>query len=345
MPNLISPYRFIELSASLPVIDVRSPGEYVKGHIHGAFNLPLFTNEERSVIGTLYVKSGKDIAVKEGLEMVGKKFGFFISEIEKLVPDKEMLVHCWRGGMRSESLAWFFEKLGHKVSLLQGGYKSYRSFIRKEFSKPMNILLIGGMTGSGKTELLNRIAAKGQQIIDLEALANHKGSSFGHLGQKVQPTTEQFENDLFDQWNSLNIEKALWLEYESKQVGKIFMPDPFHEAMLRGVLIKIDIPRSCRIKRLVNEYACFEMELLEAVLLHLKQSMGTLQCKKAIEALQRSDFETVADISLDYYDKTYQTALEKRPVKVVHKLEFENDDMLVNADRLLTFARVHKLLP
>jgi tRNA 2-selenouridine synthase len=343
MSQYTDPANFIFLSAHLPVIDVRSPGEFSKGHIPGAFNLPLFDNEERAMIGTLYVQSGRDIAIKEGMELVGRKFSRFIGEIERLVPGKEMLLHCWRGGMRSESLAWFFEKLGYKVTLLEGGYKSYRRFIRQEFSKPVKIILIGGMTGSGKTELLNRIGV-GEQTIDLEAMASHKGSSFGHLGQDQQPSTEQFENDLFASWNSIDPGRLLWLEHESKQIGKIFLPDPFYAAMLNGILLKINLPVHIRVQRLVKEYACFDLSLLQEVVVHLKQNMGTLQSKLAMEALSRNDFETVAGILLEYYDKTYENALKNKPVRVVHTIELESADMEENSSRLLEFVKTKNIL-
>lgn len=344
MSEYTHPANFLSLSASLPIIDVRSPGEYEKGHIYDAFNLPLFDNEERAIIGTLYVQSGKDLAVKQGMEIVGKKFGKFMDEVSKLVPGKEMLLHCWRGGMRSESLAWFFEKLGYKVVLLEGGYKSYRQFIRSQFSKPMNIILVGGMTGSGKTELLNRIATLGQQTIDLEAMAHHKGSSFGHLGQADQPSTEQFENNLFHAWDSMDNSRMLWLEHESKQIGKIFLPDPFYSSMLNGILIKVNLPVGIRIQRLVAEYACFDKSLLGDVLLHLKQNMGTLQCKLALEALNRDDFETVAQLTLEYYDKTYENAMLSRPVKEMHSIDLESNDMEVNAARILDYATKNNII-
>jgi len=343
MPHYTDSNSFIELSDSLPVIDVRSPGEYVQGHISGAINLPLFNNEERAAIGTLYVQSGRELAVQQGLELVGRKFGRLIEEAGQLVPGKEMLLHCWRGGMRSESLAWFFEKLDYKVTLLEGGYKAYRRFIRQQFSKPAKIVLIGGMTGCGKTELLHRIAGFGKQTIDLEALANHRGSSFGHLGQDKQPTSEQFENELFAAWNSINPAKPLWLEHESKQIGNIFMPDPFYEAMLNGILFKVHLPESIRIERLVKEYSGFDKSLLEEILVHLKQGMGTLQSKLAIEALYRDDFETVAALTLHYFDKTYENALKKRPVRVMHDIVLESADMELNAARILEFVKIKKM--
>lgn len=326
------------------MIDVRSPGEYVQGHIPGAYNLPLFSNEERAVIGTLYVQRGKEPAMKEGMEIVGRKFGSFIETVAGIAPGKKLLIHCWRGGMRSESLAWFFGKLGYEVSLLEGGYKAYRRFIRDGFNRPANILLLGGMTGSGKTELLGKIAAQGQQAIDLEWLANHKGSAFGHLGQDEQPTTEQFENDLYALWSKLDFSKPVWLEHESNRIGKVFFPDTFYATMQKGILLKVDLPVEIRIQRLLNEYAHFDNSLLAASLLHIRMEMGTLQCKQALDALERGDYEEVARISLEYYDKTYTHALAKRPLSKVIGIRLSSADMDENANSILEFAKANNLI-
>ena len=262
MAEKISPRSFLELNSAWPVIDVRSPAEYESGHIPSAINIPLFTNEERAVIGTLYVQQGKETAVKQGLEWVGKKFTYFISEVEKLAPEKYLRIHCWRGGMRSESLAWFFEKLGYRVYILDGGYKAYRKYIRTAFSEHAELKVIGGMTGTGKTEILYHLKILNEQVLDLEALANHKGSAFGHLGQSDQPSTEQFENNLFQLWSEFDLNRAIWVEHESVRVGKIYLPETFFKAMQQGFLIQVNLPSEIRVERLMAEYAHFDQELI-----------------------------------------------------------------------------------
>ena len=334
MPHACLPYRFADLAAELPVIDVRSPAEYAKGHISRAISIPLFNNEERAIVGTLYVQSGREHAIRQGLEIAGGKFKGFIEAVETAVPGKELALHCWRGGMRSESLAWFFERLGYKVHLLEGGYKAYRRFIREEFLKPLNLILLGGYTGSGKTDILQALSASGEQCIDLEALARHKGSVFGNLGQEVQPSTEQFENDLFCQWHSLQVHQPVWLEHESNRIGKVFLPETFFSAMLNGTLLKIILPLKIRIQRLVKEYAGFDKKLLEGALLSIRTEMGTHSCKLALSALEKDDFEQVASLALDYYDKTYTHALAKRPVRTVEEVFFDSDDAIQNAQKL-----------
>ncbi|MBK7213636.1 MAG: tRNA 2-selenouridine(34) synthase MnmH [Bacteroidales bacterium] len=338
MPEILGPEQFIAKAANIPVLDVRSPAEYAKGHICRAFNLPLFTDEERSVIGTLYVQSGREIAVKQGLEFVGVKFVPFIQEVEKIVAGKEILLHCWRGGMRSESMAWFFEKLGYTIYLLEGGYKAYRKYIRASFEKPSKLVLLGGHTGSGKTEILRILSEMGQQVIDLEGMANHKGSAFGHLGQFLQPSTEQFENNLFDCWKDMDMSRIVWAEHESTRIGSVFLPDTFFKAMHDSTLIHIKVPREIRLKRIVEEYATHDKALLMKSLLNIRDEMGLHNNKIAHQALINDDYEQVVSLTLEYYDKSYSHALMKRPVKEQFDLTLESSDMQENALAILDFT-------
>ena len=187
MSKVIQAQEFLKLSAKYPIIDVRSPAEYDNAHIPGALSLPLFSNDERAAVGTIYKQCGKVKAVSKGLEIAGPKLSSFAKFALSLKTD-HLLIHCWRGGMRSSSMAWLIETLGIKCTLLEGGYKSYRSHIRAELAKPFKIALLGGYTGSGKTELLQHLHNNNQQIIDLEAIAKHKGSAFGAIGQPQQPS-------------------------------------------------------------------------------------------------------------------------------------------------------------
>lgn len=342
MPVNLSPEEF--LASNHPVIDVRSPAEFSQGHIPGAVNIPLFNNEERAIIGTLYVQSGRETAVKRGYEIVGKKFSHLIETAENVAPGKQIRVHCWRGGMRSESIAWFYEKLDYHVGILTGGYKAYRKYIRQAFEWPARLFLIGGYTGSGKTELLNELSKIGEQVIDLEGLANHKGSSFGHLGLNAQPTTEQYENELFSLWNAVDRDKVVFVEHESNKIGGVFLPDTFFHAMLNGFLVRVELPKEIRVSRLIHEYACFEKVDLERSFLHIQTEMGTLQCKLALEALERGDFEEVASIALDYYDKTYDHAIRKRPVREVLDIKLTSPDMALNANEIIHVLKKKQLI-
>ncbi|MEY2794218.1 MAG: hypothetical protein RJA76_2210, partial [Bacteroidota bacterium] len=178
----------------VPILDVRSPGEFKRAHIPNALSLPLFTDEEREKVGICYKHQGKEKAVELGLEFVGPKLVNFVKYAKKVAFEGEILVHCWRGGMRSASMAWLLETAGLKVFLLEGGYKSYRNFVLKIQSEPLPLRVLGGKTGSGKTELLREMKNAGFQVIDLEDLAKHRGSAFGHFGLEEQPSSEHFEN-------------------------------------------------------------------------------------------------------------------------------------------------------
>lgn len=322
----------------LPVVDVRSPGEFLQGHIPGAHNIPLFDNDERARVGTTYVKIGKQPAIELGKAIAGEKTDYYLNSVCKVAPGRKLLLHCWRGGMRSAKIAAFFAEAGYQVFILVGGYRAYRGFIRKQFLSGRPIYLIGGYTGSGKTGILKEIGKLGHQVIDLEALACHKGSNFGHLGQNTQPTTEQFENNLYARWAELDSLKPLWLEHESMSIGSVTLPDTFHNAMINGKLFFIELPKYYRIKRLVDEYACFEKPLLRAVLEHLGKYMGPYQAREVLNALQNNDFEKVADITLVYYDKLYANSLNRRPVTKIVKIPLAAGSVKEHAEIILDIA-------
>jgi tRNA 2-selenouridine synthase len=311
MARVLSVEEFIKRAESLPLLDVRSPGEYAQAHIPGALSLPLFNDEERAIVGTLYKKQGKIISVQKGLEIVGPKLKGFTKFALKL-DSPEILMHCWRGGMRSSSMAWLMESVGLKVYLLEGGYKAYRKFVLDSFKNPLKIILIGGYTGSGKTELLQLLKAKGEQILDLEGLANHKGSAFGALGQPIQPRTEQFENMLQKEIASLDYNRPVWVEDESRNVGKVFLPQPFWDQMRSSPLVRIDTPYEIRLARLMRDYACFDIDGLVASIKKIEKRLGYDKCKKALDACNDGDRESAARICLDYYDAAYGNQLDTR---------------------------------
>jgi len=326
---------FIARLLIMPVIDVRSPAEYRQGHVPGAYNIPLFDDEERKKVGIRYNKSGRNDSVLLGLELIGGKLADYVKQLHQITSQKEILVHCWRGGMRSESMAWLFRLAGYKVNILTGGYRAYRKKVREGFENESKMIIIGGMTGSGKTSLLTILAEKGMQVLDLEGIAHHKGSVFGALGQQDQPTNEQFENDLFSVWNQFDSGKIILTEDESFSIGNVTIPQPLFDKMQNSPLIKIEMSRHERIRRLVEEYSKFDVGLLKDALLKIKQRLGGQNIKSAFEALDKKDFETVAGISLDYYDKTYLFSISKRQNQNIITLPFDKDDPAANAIRLM----------
>jgi len=319
MSHALDIINFLSQSQHIPIVDVRSPAEFQKGKIPGAINIPLFSNEERAKIGTTYVKKNRDAAVLLGLEITGPKLKSFAELAMQIAVDKKLLLHCWRGGMRSSSMAWLFEQMGIKTYTLKGGYKAYRHYVLDWFNKPLRLIVLGGMTGSGKTDILHEIQKAGQQVLDLEGIAHHKGSAFGGLGQIAQPTQEQFENQLFTILQSLDYENVIWVEDESISIGKAQLPNQLFKAMQQSPVIILFRDKSIRIKRLMQEYACFSFDQLSESIIKIQKRLGNDHTKLALEALTNGDYSKVAEITLQYYDKAYKNQLtSKQNENIIH---------------------------
>lgn len=332
---------FLPLTDDLPLVDVRAPKEFAQGHIPGAINIPLFSDEERAEVGIRYKNNGNESAVLLGLELVGPKLADFAKKAKKLAPQKEILVHCWRGGMRSKSMAWLFETAGLKARTLDGGYKAYRRFIREQFSKPSKIIVLGGYTGSGKTDVLKELQNQGEQFLDLEGISHHKGSAFGQLGQDKQPTNEQFENNLADDWRKFDFNRTIWVEDESRMLGWCGIPEPLFQKIRNSLLLKIIIPKAVREKRLVKEYGEFDEEVLRQSLNKITDRLGGLAHKQAKGALESGDMAKVAEITLFYYDKAYLHGNTSRDAKQIIEIPVEKDEPEKTAAMLNLYAEKH----
>jgi tRNA 2-selenouridine synthase len=334
----INTNKFFQLRKTIPIIDVRSPAEFKKGHIPEALNIPLFNNEERAVVGTAYKQKGRKKAVKEGLKFVGPKMVEILQKAEEIAgPEKKLIVHCWRGGMRSESMAWLFSRGEIKCYVLEGGYKNYRNTLREKMKKHAQIFILGGYTGSGKSELLKELKEMGEQVIDLESKAHHKGSAFGAIGQQEQYSTEQFENLVFEKWKNLDPSGPIWIEDESKMIGRNSIPDELFSQMRSSPVIKIIIDKKERIKRLMEEYATFENEILIQTIRKIRKRLGGLNCQKAEKAVYEGDFYTAIDIVLTYYDKAYEYGLKKRDKNTIFPIYLKSDNNKRNALILKNF--------
>jgi len=326
---------FLEQGKCTPIIDVRSPGEFAQGHIPGAINLPLFSDEERAEVGTAYKKIGKQKATLIGLGKIGARMESVAEEALKLAVDNRLLVHCWRGGMRSESMAWLFEQVGIECQLLRGGYKAYRRFAKNQLSKKANIIILSGSTGSGKTDILKELNKLGEQIIDLEGIAHHKGSAFGAIGEPKQNSTEQFENNLYLAFSELDLKKTIWVEDESKPIGRNFIPDEFFNQMRKAPVLKVNIPKKERVKRLVKEYTFADKDILIYHLNRIKKRLGPMETQQAIDAVKEGEMAVAVDISLTFYDKAYSYGLAKRNVKSIVELDLKTDAPQENARRII----------
>ena len=330
---------FLELSVTIPVVDVRSPSEYNMGHIPGAVNIPLFDDKEREAVGTKYKKEGRLPAILEGLKHIGPVLKSKLEKALKIAKEGKLLVHCWRGGMRSEAMAWLFSMGDIEVCLLEGGYKSYRHYVMESLSVNRKMIVLGGMTGSSKTHILGYLDSHGEQVLDLERLANHKGSAFGALGQLPQPTTEQFANNLFTEWKQLKSELPFWVEDESRNIGSVFMPDSFYLNMQDTAAIVLVMDINVRLPRLMEEYSTYSPELLKASVLKISKRLGGDKTRDAINSVEAGNFARAIEIVLFYYDKAYLFGLNKKNDKNIIYVNTDTDDVETNAMKVLEASR------
>lgn len=328
MITTLSASEFFQQSKNNLTLDVRSEGEYNYGHIPHAVNLPLFNNDERKIVGTAYKQQSREQAMLLGLDIVGKKMSSFVQNIKPLVQSNKVFVHCWRGGMRSGSMAWLFDLFGYEVYTLKGGYKTYRHIVLEALANKNGYVVLGGKTGSGKTAVLQQLRELGEQVVDLEALANHKGSAFGMLGQPPQPSTEHFENVLHEQLSQFDLSRRIWLEDESKKIGTVVINGKLWQQLKTAPVCLIDLPQPIRVKRLVEEYGVNHKEGLKQSLGNIKKRLGGLEWKEAMEGLEQNDFEKTVRIALNYYDKAYDYSIAQREEKSVKKLVFETEEVV-----------------
>ncbi len=351
---------FLELSLLHPVLDVRSPGEYNHAHIPCAISLPLFNDEERKVVGTTYKQTSREAAIKIGLDYFGPKMRMMVEKVEEIIlksqtlstenlqltTKKTVLVHCWRGGMRSGAVAWLLDMYGFDVVLLVGGYKSFRNWVLKQFEIDYNFQLIGGYTGSGKTIVLQELKKQNQTVLDLEEIAQHKGSAFGGLDNKQQPSTEMFENLLSIELYILtqkNRQQLIWTEDESQRIGQVNLHPVLWQQLRNKPLLFIDIPFEERLNYLVKEYGEYDKGQLIKAIERIQKRLGGLETKTAINALQENDTKYCFEVLLKYYDKHYLKGLHNRSnfKEIVQKIELTNV-AASNAEHLLTITNNHK---
>jgi tRNA 2-selenouridine synthase len=325
----------MDLAETIPVVDVRTPSEFLAGHIPGAVNIPLFNDIEREAVGKKYKKEGRIPAIIDGLKYSGPGLSASLRQALKIAKKGKLLVHCWRGGMRSEAMAWLFSLGGIHTEILEGGYKAYRNYILDSLSEKRKTIILGGMTGSGKTHILNSLKTMGQQVIDLEGLANHKGSAFGSLGQQAQPSTEHFGNILYSEWHKMDRTKPVWLEDESRNIGSVFIPDRFYLNMqdTPAVILMMDV--STRLPRLMEEYSAFSAEDLINSILKISKRLGGDNTRDAVSAVEAGDFARAVEITLLYYDKAYLYGLKKKIEKNLIYVETDTDDTEINSRLVL----------
>jgi tRNA 2-selenouridine synthase len=284
------------------------------------------------MIGTTYKQQGRQKAVKIGLDWFAIKMKRLLEEVEEITSTASerqgcVLIHCWRGGMRSAALAWLLDLYGYKVYTLEGGYKAFRNWVFHQFDKPYNFKVLGGYTGSGKTILIKELKCLGHPVVDLEDLANHKGSAFGEM-ENPQPRQEMFENliaiNLFQQETKLQQQKeqeefgkdffspAIWIEDESQRIGALNIPKGFWDQMRSSPLYFIDIPFEERLNHLLSNYSNLKRVDTINAITRIQKRLGGLETKNAINFIMQNNTREAFSILLKYYDKYYKKGLQSR---------------------------------
>ena len=349
---------FLNLAEVYPVLDVRSPSEYHHAHIPGAVNLPLFSDEERAIVGTTYKQNSREAAIKKGLDFFGPKMRRMVEEVESLVasrnegttekkdsipaprPANIVLVHCWRGGMRSAGVAWLLDLYGFKVYSLAGGYKMYRQYVHQTFAIPCDFIIVGGYTGSGKTFVLKELEKRGENIIDLEGIACHKGSAFGAIGQPRQPSQEMFENILsagLRKKIAVQTSSPIWIEDESQRIGLVNLPPAFWERMRESPVYFLEVPFEERLQYIVHWYGGLDTERMVDAIQRIRKRLGGLDAKLATAYLLENNVEEGFRILLKYYDKYYLKGLNNRNniELLIKTISCDKVDAPKNAEKIL----------
>jgi tRNA 2-selenouridine synthase len=303
MKTSVSIEDFHEISG--PILDVRSPDEFKQGHIPNAINFELFSNDERAEIGICFKENGQDAAVQVGLDIIGPKLGDMVRRVKTIARGEAIRIHCWRGGMRSRSLAWLLETAGMQVSILEGGYKNYRHRVREIVALPRSINIVGGLTGTGKTQILESLQQTGEQVLDLESLANHRGSSFGGIEMPPQPTTQYLENLIAEKLATFDSAKPVWIEAESIRIGSCAIPESLFSLMKSAPVFEISRPLEARLDILTETYGNFSRASLIEATERISQRLGGLRAKTAIEQITDNKIREACELLLDYYDRSY----------------------------------------
>ncbi|PIE08693.1 MAG: tRNA 2-selenouridine(34) synthase MnmH [Rhodobacterales bacterium] len=334
--------------ATLPfddILDVRSPAEYAEDHLPGALSLPVLSNAERARVGTIYVQQDRFLARKIGAALVARNAA---AHIEGVLADRpggwRPLVHCWRGGQRSRSFASILKEIGWRTDTIEGGYKAYRGLVVKAlYDAPVasRVFLVGGGTGTAKTRLLGHIAEAGGQVIDLEAMAEHRGSLFGPVGE-AQPSQKLFETRLAAALTALDPARPVFVEAESSKIGRIVVPPSLWKAMVAAPRFEVTAPLDVRAAHLVRSYPDMVSDpvKLDAVLDKLTRYHGHARVAawRGLAA-EGAYAQMAAELVTEHYDKKYtRIARDGAPVPQMLALDDLEDATLADAARRMIAA-------
>jgi tRNA 2-selenouridine synthase len=301
------------------VIDVRSPAEFAEDHLPGAVNWPVLDDEQRRTVGTLYVQTSPLEARKLGAAMVARNIA---DHLDRWVRDKprdwQPLVYCWRGGQRSGTLAWFLDQIGFRTTRLDGGYKGFRGQVRQQLAlwpERFRFRVLAGRTGSGKTRLLHALAAEGAQVLDLEALASHRGSILGGLPGQAQPSQKRFDTLLWQALSALDADRPVFVESESKKIGRLQLPDALVVQLHgQGEVLRVAMSDAARLQLLLEDYGFFADE--PERFCTLLDGLVTLRGRETVARWQAQaragDWAGVfAAMMVEHYDPLYNRSIDR----------------------------------
>ncbi len=294
------------------LVDIRSPQEFEEFHIPGAVNVPLFENEEKKLIGYVYRNKGVEKAKELGEEIARRKLEEFYRKFRELKEKYgNVIVYCWRGGMRSQGMCEAMSSMGLDLLRLRGGYRAYRQFILKDMERIMRnikFLVLTGKTGVGKTKVLRELKRRGYPVLDLEDLAKDRGSVFGSVGIRSQVSQKMFDSLLYEELRSIG-EGLVFVEDESRRIGNLYIPDPVWEKKNEGIYIEIKASLEKRVENILEDYTSeegWEEEALEAVK-KIRKYLGPQRFEYLMEKFGEKDYrEIVRFLIEEYYDKKYR---------------------------------------
>lgn len=332
------------------IIDVRSPAEFAEDHLPGALNWPVLDNEERRIVGTLYKESPFE-ARKLGAALVGRNIARHLDERVRDKPKHwKPLVYCWRGGQRSGAMNWFLGQIGFRSRQLQGGYKAYRERVRADLDElplALDLQVLCGRTGSGKTRLLQALAGEGAQVLDLEGAARHRGSVLGALPEQPQPSQKAFDSELWGQLRALDTARPVYVESESRKIGQLRVPEALHRRMReQGRCLWIEMPEPARVQLLLQDYAHFTAtpEAFCRLLDGLVELRGRETVRRwQAQALAGEWAQVFAALMREHYDPGYERSLQGHYRLLPQALNLplasgEPVDLLATARQLLSTA-------
>ncbi|NET58144.1 MAG: tRNA 2-selenouridine(34) synthase MnmH [Symploca sp. SIO2E6] len=309
------------------IIDVRSPSEYAEDHLPEAINLPVLDDAQRAKVGTIYKQVSSFEARKLGASLVAQNLAQHLSNhFAAKAKDYHPLVYCWRGGQRSNSMALVLNQIGWQVTVLEGGYKTYRSYVRQQLEQlpgKFTYKILSGLTGSGKTHILRQLAQRGVQVLDLESLANHRGSLLGQEWEKKgensatispQPSQKHFESLLITTLQSFDTNKLLWVEAESNKIGQLHLPPSLWEKMKQASCVEVQLSQAARVAWLLQEYPHLvtHPEVLKDKLEYLKSRYGRQTISEWHHLIDTQQWPIlVGDLLENHYDPAYKRSIGK----------------------------------